>query len=246
MTMTTTVEKCFALTGAFEGKGYSTLAGNGDGQGLSWGFIQWCFGQGTLQALLLAMHANGPATFRRCCTQPVAQMAGKVVDLSADLIAICSQPNGRAVAWAAARQDSKHVPLKHWRDAFDALAAEPGFQAIQRAHAGAYMDRAKKYQSRYSFQSERALALLFDICVQQGSILADTHDLYMATAHQSGPYESDRLEALARAAGRQADARWIQDVTARKMTIARGRGTVHGTVYDIARDFGITMDPVTA
>ena len=37
--------------------------------------------------------------------------------------------------------------------------------------------------------------------------------------------------------------RWIDDVRARKLTIAEGRGVVHGRRYDLARDYAITLSP---
>lgn len=35
----------------------------------------------------------------------------------------------------------------------------------------------------------------------------------------------------------------IEDVRARKLTIANGRGVVHGRAYDLAADYGIDLRP---
>ena len=52
-----TASKALRLTGAFEGGG---LAGNRDGQVISWGPLQWNVGQGTLHPLLKRVHELDP------------------------------------------------------------------------------------------------------------------------------------------------------------------------------------------
>lgn len=57
--------RCLALTGSFEtgqlAPGcFAAIAGNFDGQGISFGALQWNFGQETLQALLKEMLAEHP------------------------------------------------------------------------------------------------------------------------------------------------------------------------------------------
>ncbi len=240
----TTIEKCFLLTGAFEGGGYDTLSGNFDGMGISFGFLQWNLGQGTLQSLLLSMYEAGPKTFQRCCTQPVAQFGGATKDLTQDLLAVCRMPKAEGVAWAAARCSGRYSALlPHWRAVFKALAAEPGFQRIQRNHANPYVNTAKGCMIQYGFESERALALFFDVSVQQGSVDGDSRQAYLATLTEDQSEET-RLYNMAKCVGQQANPEWIQDVTQRKMTIALGRGTVHGTAYNLEQDFGITMGAV--
>lgn len=50
--------KIAALIYSFEGSSYTKLSGNFDGQGISYGLLQWNFGQGTLQPLLISMNTN--------------------------------------------------------------------------------------------------------------------------------------------------------------------------------------------
>lgn len=240
-----TIKKCFALTSAFEGGGYANLAGSFDGQGVSFGFLCWNLGSGTLQTLLKAMQAEGPATFERCFTQPVNNKGRMVVtNLAPDILAVCNMSNTEAVHWAEKRQDSKHRLLPHWVAAFKDLAQVPGFNAVQRKHAHKpYMVKALSYVAAYGFKSERALALMFDICVQMGSIRAPSRARYN-NAFCPPMDEEARLVLLARSVAPQGG-RWAQDVLARKMTIAKGGGIVHGRSYQLERDFGITMAPVS-
>jgi hypothetical protein len=71
----------------------------------------------------------------------------------------------------------------------------------------------------YGVASERAVALLFDIRVQNGS----------------------RLRAIANRRAEAASPRWIEDVRTRKLTIAEGIGTVHGLHFDLAGQYGIGL-----
>lgn len=234
--------KCLAITSAFEGAGPGTVSDARDGQGWSVGSIQWNFGRGTVQGLLQSMHAAGPATFSRCCTQRVAQQGGDLVDLSGALLAACALPAAEGVAWCKAREDAQGRPLEHWRAAFAALGAEPGFQAIEAAHTGSYMASAEGYMAQFGFTTERALSLLFDICVQEGSITPPSLARFRAT--ESGS-ERDRLVELARAVGPQAG-QWAADVESRKLCIAYGTGTVHDRAYNLASaPYFLTDGPVT-
>ncbi len=59
------------------------------------------------------------------------------------------------------------------------------------------------------------------------------------------PDEADEEARLRIVANRRAEAsnpRWVEDVRTRKLTIARGKGTVHGMQYDLEEDYGIRLD----
>lgn len=237
----TTIEKCFNLTAAFEGGGYAALSGNFDGQGLSAGFLQWNLGQGTLQPLLLAYWQANPKAFTMACTQYV-DFYKRTMDLTQELLTVAHMDKASAVRWAIERQDKDHRLMAHWTKVFKALAGVPEFQGVQRRFASSYLERAKAYLRTYGFSSERGLALCFDICVQMGSILKGAHDRY-AAAVKPGMTEQQKLEAMATAIAPQGGP-WARDVLARKMTIAKGAGIVHGRPYQLERDFGITLGPV--
>lgn len=62
------IQKAINITTSFEGKGYETIAGNFDGQGLSLGMFQWNVGKGTLQPMLkqfMEENPEGKTDFRR-------------------------------------------------------------------------------------------------------------------------------------------------------------------------------------
>lgn len=241
----TSEEKCFAVTGAFEGGGYANLTGNFDGMGISFGFLQWNLGKGTLQPLIKAMYQLDPALFTRCCTVRVDSPPynGKIVNLGPDLLDVCELSSTGAVRWATQRQTSKFQLLPHWRLVFGSLGHEPKFQAVQRQKAGAYMTKARQIMKDFGFKSERALVFCFDVAVQMGSVKPPSRGryLHMMAANSS---EKAKLSTLARALGPQAG-KWEQDVLSRKLCIALGTGRVHGRDYDLLRLYGVSDLEVT-
>lgn len=237
-------EKAWAVTMAFEGGGYDNLSGSFDGMGVSFGALQWNVGKGTLQSLVTRMAQEHPAEFRRACD--VKGPPG--YDLAAELLKVASMPPSQAVKWAEERQDAGHrfkPEYRHWVTIFKNLGREPVLQAVQRKAGASYMATAKRYLAQFGFRSERALCLLFDVAVQMGSIKAASMARYNSwlVEHKSAG-EADKLEALARAVAPQGG-RWENDVLSRKLTCAKGLGIVHGRAYNLAKDFGVTMAPVT-
>jgi len=53
-----------------------------------------------------------------------------------------------------------------------------------------------------------------------------------------------KMQIIANRRAEAADSRWIEDVRARKLTIANGVGVVHGVSIDLANQFGITLAPL--
>ena len=101
----------------------------------------------------------------------------------------------------------------------------------------------------YGLRSERGLALMFDIRVQNGSI----SDVVRAQIQQdfarlepSADRDAQEVAQLRIIANRRAEAanpQWVEDVRARKLTIANGEGTVHGGHYDLGGQYGIGLKP---
>jgi len=53
--------------------------------------------------------------------------------------------------------------------------------------------------------------------------------------------EEAKLRIIANRRADAAKAEWREDVRKRKLTIAEGRGTVHGRFYDLEGQFGISL-----
>ena len=123
-------QRCLALTGTFETSTgspdcYCGVAGNFDKQGISFGVLQWNFGQGTLQPLLsemIAAHRDVAETIFQDDLRRSSVASGSTRPQQLQLGAV----------------DPGSAPLHHLRTVerlFKALGRTPEFQAIQVEHA---------------------------------------------------------------------------------------------------------------
>lgn len=235
--------RCLALTGSFETNApvpdcFAGLSGDFDGQGLSFGVLQWNLGQGTLQPLLQEMDR----------TQSKVLQA--IFDVHYPVLkAMLGAKLEEQLAWARSIQDTRRAVIHEpWRGLFKALGRTDEFQSIQVKFANRLYEAAEGLCKTYQVQSERAVALMFDIKVQNGGI----SDLVRAQIEQdySQPASYDRredveVERLRIIANRRAEAanpRWIEDVRTRKLTVANGTGTVHGRHYELEEQYGIRLE----
>jgi hypothetical protein len=237
-------QRCLALTGAFETSTglpdcYCGLTGDFDGQGMSYGVLQWNIGQGTLQPLfsdMLAAHRD--------------IMANIFHDNLGAMMNMLASPRDAQLAFVRSIQDpNRHVVFEPWKGLFQALGRTPEFQAIQTNHAERIHQNALDLCGRYGVSTERALALMFDICVQNGSISAATESIIRAD-FDAIPVSADpmvievaRLQAIANRRAEAASPRFVEDVRTRKLTIANGQGVVHSIPYHLEEQFGIRLKP---
>ncbi|NRF65665.1 peptidoglycan-binding protein [Aquincola sp. S2] len=234
--------RCLALTGSFEtGAGepecFCGLSGDFDGQGISFGVLQWNFGQGSLQPLLADMFTQHP------------NVLGDIFGghLEALKLALDSDKDELMAFARSVQHPVKHTVHEPWRGFAKSLGRTPEFQAIQTRHAGKRLDAAAALCREFGLTSERALALMFDIVVQNGSISAIVKAQIRADERNLGPgLAPDRrelalMEIVANRRAQAANPRWVDDVRSRKLCIARGEGTVHGIPYDLESQFGIGL-----
>ena len=238
-------QRCLALTGTFETSTgspdcYCGVAGNFDKQGMSFGVLQWNFGQGTLQPLLnemIAAHRDIAATIFQDDLQT--------------LVDVLASTRPEQLRWAASIQDARRFTIfEPWSGFFKALGRTPEFQAIQVEHADRIRQSADAMCRDFGVQTERALALMFDICVQNGSIGSSTAAkirLDFARIASADPLaiEVARLQAIANRRADAATPAFVEDVRVRKLAIANGEGTVHNIQYNLEQQFGIRLVPYT-
>jgi Putative peptidoglycan binding domain len=238
------VYRNLALTGAFETEApipecFAGLAGDFDGQGMSFGALQWNLGQGTLQPLLSATDRAHP--------EVVDNVFGPH---AAELRAMLSSSREDQLSWARSIQDGRRfVIAEPWRGLFKTLGRREEFQDIEVDAAQQMYQDAVTWCRTYGVKSERAVALMFDIRVQNGSIANTTQAQIQRDFATLDPgVDADTLEVarLRVIANRRADAanpRWVEDVRARKLTIANGMGAIHGAYYDLEGQYGISLRP---
>jgi peptidoglycan hydrolase-like protein with peptidoglycan-binding domain len=235
------IDRCVALTGAFETSTpppqcFSGLTGNFDGQGLSFGAQQQNFGQGSLQPMLKRMIAEHEAV-----------IAGIFGDDFAQLQKVLAMSNkADQVAWAATIQTPKFNINQPWKGYFIALGKTPEYQVIEGDAAQVDYNQALNYCRKFGLKSERAVMLMFDIVTQNGSINATVTAQINSDFAALPADEADETPKLVIVANRRAEAskpQYVEDVRTRKLCIATGKGVVHGASYDLAKTYGITLDP---
>jgi hypothetical protein len=231
--------RCLALTGSFETglappDCFAGIAGDFDGQGLSLGACQWNLGQGSLQQLLGEM-----ATLH-------AALVDKIFGArAAEFTSMLTAPRAQQLRWARSIQDARHAIAGPWRAMFTELGRSPEFRAIQVQQAAEMFATARALSLAHGVMSERAVALMFDIRVQNGGI-GETARRRIEHDYAQMPVGIDERAHLRAIANRRAEAshpRWIEDVRARKLVIANGEGVLHGRRYDLEADYRIGLRP---
>lgn len=238
--------QCLALTGAFETDQpppgcFAGLSGDFDGQGISFGVVQWNIGQGSLQPLLAEMNQNH------------LDILGQIFGSNySTLVAMLGETRDEQLAWARSIQNPlKHVLLEPWQGQFKSLGRQREFQDIETKYAAGLFQRALALCTAFDVSSQRAAALMFDILVQNGGIKKLVKSLILSEfeqLEQSGsqggdvPIEVARLRIIATRVAASADPKWISDVQTRKLTIANGQGTVHGINFVLTDQYGISLN----
>ena len=234
--------KTLALTGSFEtDKGvpecFAGLSGDFDGQGISFGVLQWNFGQESLQPLLNEMigaHSEAMAGIFQANYTVLRQ-------------ALMADKRELMTFVRSIQHPVQHYVYEPWRGMFKSLGRTEEFQDIQRKYSAQLFQSALKLCAEYGLWSERAVALMFDIKVQNGSI----SDLVKAQIlkeieglPKDMPDADSELQKMRIVANRRAEAanpRWVEDVRARKLCCANGGGIVHGIDFDLEEQFGIRL-----
>jgi hypothetical protein len=236
--------RCLGLTGAIETGApvpecFAGLSGDFDGQGMSFGALQWNFGQGSLPPLLREMDKTYPGILEGIFGEnyPVLQEVLKA--------GIEDQ-----LSWARSIQDMKRSVLcEPWRGLFKTLGRRDEFQRIELKYASALYREGLKLCATYGVWSERAAALMFDIKVQNGSISpvvrAQIQGDFARLDESAGRDDREvaRLKIIANRRAEAAQPRWVEDVRARKLAIANGEGRIHGTYYNLKDQYGIRLKP---
>lgn len=163
-------EIALLVSSGYEGKSkldYEALAGNFDGQGMSFGVIQWNFGQGTLGPVLLEMRAADQAKFDGCF--------GTNMNFQALINSLNAANISAQMSWASGVIANNN---SGWKSAFKKIGEVEAFQKIQLNHAAKYNDnvtsciklmRELAPQLMVKIQL-RTYCALYDLCVQQNNL----------------------------------------------------------------------------
>lgn len=230
---------CVKITSEFEGKGYGTVSGNYDGQGLSAGLLQWNLGQGTLQGYILN-HIN--------------YLSYDYFPESIRPLQILS-PQDSAI-WAKDVMHDLHGNLKpEWNAAWKRFMTEPVVINLQKHAIDKYFHQAKRICGRLglSHDNRRAMAWCFDIAVQNWSLdidlppdhfdqcynimtSYDQENMILWIGEHLEPYQR-QLVILSHLRAMKCKPEWRANVFVRKATIAIGTGYVNKTLYKLNKLF---------
>lgn len=222
-----------SITGAFEGRGFTNLTGDFDDQGLSFGVLQWNFGQGSLNPLLHKMYDRDPAKF--------SEIFGEHTE---KILSIIRSDKTVGMQFARSINDAKNNIIEPWKSRFIKLGSYKLFQEVQVEFAEQLINRAKKFCRQFGVKTQRGLALMFDIVVQNGSP-PDYKDIHDRIQQAPGGKVTERelLVIIAVAISERCNPKWKEDVLSRKMCIAKGKGMVHGRNFDLDREYGLNDRP---
>ncbi len=183
-TLTDWMDTLIAHTAAHEGT-FSSVQRNLDGQGVSYGILQWTQRGGGLSDVLGAMRSADPSTFDATFGGP-----GSAARMLAAVQARALAPVDGANLWDPP-----------WLDRFVAAGTIPAFQGAQRelAKRGAHMQGAVAIAKLLGVSSERALVVCYDRTVHQGVSGATGPAQRLVALYASGshPRPTSEIQVLA-------------------------------------------------
>ena len=221
--------KSLMITTFFEGgksMNYQALAGDFDGQGTSFGLIQWNFGSNTLGPLLKKMLDSDSDAFAACF--------GPDADFDTLNAALVAGNQADELAWARNLIQNNRAA---WAAAFKGIGANDAFNAIQRQQAAAqYHPRAlaviqdcRNLGGTLLDQIEfRSYAAIFDLCVQQGSLHEANgghkalDNMKQRVTNENPATQLDLMKIVVTERGLTAASAWRNDCISRRMGILLG------------------------
>lgn len=221
-------ERSVQLTATFEGHGFGLAVGNFDGALLTWGIVGFTVISGEIRQIVEAVNASHP--------ELVARAFGAH---KSELLNFLQGGDEAQREWANAHTMKNKSLAEPWRSMFAAFGAFPEVQAEQMKHVtNDYLQPAIKTARKLRLSSELGLALCFDIQVQNGGIKPAV--MKSLIARPDIPEETKR-HLIANAAADSARASWREDVRQRKLTLANGRGSVHGHEFEL-ENWGLSSE----
>ncbi|MFA5033202.1 MAG: peptidoglycan-binding domain-containing protein [bacterium] len=235
------LHRCLALTGAFEtGKMapdcFAGLSGNFDGQGMSFGVLQWNFGQKSLQPLLIDMNNAHSDVLKNIFNKEYGT-----------LVEILGKDYASQMKWVGTIQHPvKCFLYEPWCGYFKTLGRTEEFQEIETKYSTVIYQGAIGLCKEYNLLSERAVALMFDIKVQNGSINKTVktiiqNDFSKISGLSGEALEVAKMRVVANRRAEAANSKWVEDVRSRKLCCANGEGVVHNISYSLSAQFGIRL-----
>ena len=228
-------QRCLQVTADFEGTGFTSAVGNFDGAGITWGIIGFTLSNGELGGILEEIRDLHPEVFKQAFGDLTEKLNSVLASSSAEQLSFAN---------SISLGSSKVNILPEWKQAFFKLGLDPSVQAIQIQHTEPFLNIALRDVQRFNVLNELGLALCFDIAVQNGGIDQTETSRIRKKIDQNPPTTQLELRTIiANVVAENSRPRFIEDVRKRKLTFATGRGSVHGSQFDL-KTWGLDDLPV--
>ena len=213
-------ETALKITTFFESNhnlNYQALSDDFDGQGTSFGLVQWNFGQGTLGPLLKKMLDADEKAFAACF--------GPDADYDTLKNAIKKGDVAAQLKWA---RDLLKKNREAWKSAFLKIGANKTFQAIQLKEAvGQYHPLAVAVIANirtispilFAHVELRSYCAIFDLCVQQHGIHNAMQRIRSRVHKEKPTTQLELMKIVVTERGRMAKSEWVSDCISRRMGI---------------------------
>jgi hypothetical protein len=199
---------------------YQALADDFDGQGTSFGLIQWNFGQGTLGPLLKKMLDKDEKTFAGCF--------GADADYETLKIALKKPDVAAELKWA---RDLLKKNREAWKSAFQKIGTNETFQGIQLdAAVSQFHPLAVKVIANlrtvsptlFAHVEVRSYVAIYDLCVQQGGVYKALDKIRSRVTKEKPTTQLELMKIVVTERGLMADSEWVSDCISRRMGILTG------------------------
>jgi hypothetical protein len=236
------LDDAIKITGQFEGQGYGQVTGDFDKMGMSVGILQWNFGQGSLQRILLQTYRKRYGKIAKLGIFPDGMLVDALAEMTPE----------RGLSFVRKRMLNGTKVRPEWKSAWQEFLTTPQVMNLQREGCIAIATKAQVTMLAWGMNSRRAFCFFFDVVVQNGSMksvkktsptVLEIHAIFEKADKKN---RSAWVEPLRTATSEQlilvkaaydraklSNPTYFQDVYSRKGTIALGRGFVHGRHWDL-------------
>jgi lysozyme family protein len=223
-------ERCLQVTASFEGTGFTLVVGNFDGAGITWGIVGFTPVGGELGTVLGTINRRHPDLFIKA----FGHDADEILHVSG---------TGTSAAEKTARADSisrgasKYNVAEPWKTYFYDLGSYREVQKIQVDRASnVYWKLATRDVGDLELGEELGYLLMYDIAVQNGRMRSKNRlkKAQDAFAQQKPESAGAKRTIVAQVVADTIAGKYRKDVLDRKVTIATGKGIVHGGAYALS------------
>ena len=240
--LTTAERKAVEITSLFEtGKrgGFYGLSGNFDGQGLSFGLVNWTIGTGSLQPLLRDFAREHPARWAAAFGPHAAQFLQVITPVGKEATKAQRQFAVDVMNTSTLVKGTQRWSIQEpWVSYFRRLSEDREFQKIQVRYVRVLLARGERFCRYFKLRSEMAYAYMFDAVSSHGQwwltkkfkgkekrrILIEARLSALKAGHPDGQIpESEILLAIADVLAATSAARWADNVRRRKRWFVTGQ-----------------------